>query len=86
MTIRQEAYRKLTLLSDSGIRIVLPMLDEMLHQGMTTGQSETRSSAEEKRLAFEQLLQSREKYPFPTDFNAEEAFEEAMKEKYGNIM
>ena len=85
MTIRQEAYGKLMMLSDAGLRIVLSMVDEMLRQGMTIGYG-SQGDLEEKRVAFQQLLQSREQYPFPSDFDPEKAREEAMREKYEHFM
>ena len=86
MTIRQEIYGKLMLLSDSGLRIILPMVDEMLRQGMTAEGSEQQGDQEQKRAAFQRLLQSREQFPFPADYDPEKAREAAMREKYGRFM
>ena len=65
---------------------MLPMVDEMPRRGMTDTNQESQESAEKKRAAFQRLLQLREQFPFPADYDLEKAREEAMREKYGRFM
>ena len=87
MTLRQEAYEKLTVLPDSGLRIILAVADELIRQGkIKDGHDSDSKSIERKQAALETIFRMRTDAPVPPDFNWQEAREEAMREKYGRFM
>ena len=83
MTLRQEAYEKIAALPDNGIRLVIALADEILKQ--SNPEPVPASDADEKRAAFQNILEYRRQHPFPADFDWEKAREEAVLEKYGRF-
>ena len=83
MTLRQEAYEKMAGLSDNSIRLVIALVEEMRKQ--SAPQSAPDSDADEKRAAFQNIMEYGRQHPFPKDFDWEKAREEAMIEKYGRF-
>ena len=81
MTLRQEAYEKMAGLSDSSLRLVIALVEEMHRQ--SNPEPVPASNANEKRAAFQNILEYRRQHPFPADFDWEKAREEAIMEKYG---
>ena len=87
MTLRQEAYEKLTVLPDSGLRIILAVADELIRQNRTEDRKKSDSKRiQEKQAAVERIIQMREEAPLPSDFDWKSAREAAMREKYGRFM
>lgn len=85
MTLRQEAYAMIdSLPDDDSIQFFIDMI-RRFHA--LTGKAEERSGMEcsfsEKRQAFLHMEELKRKYPFPKDYDYEQARKEAMKEKYG---
>ena len=87
MTLRQEAYEKLTILPDSGLKIVIAVADEIIRQA-NTGNQEGLDSTQlsKKQAAVENIFRLRAESPVPTDFDWKNAREEAIQEKYGNFV
>lgn len=88
MTLQQETAEKVLLLPDKNALIVLAVVNEMLRQNHQANvQPEiSEEELEEKRKAVQHILEMREKYPYPKDFDFDKAREEAMKEKYGRFI
>lgn len=81
MTLRQEAYEKMAGLSDSSLRLVIALVDEMHRQ--SNPEPVPASDADEKRAAFLDAINHRRLHSFPPNFDCEKAREEAIMEKYG---
>ena len=85
MTLRQEAYEKLTVLPESGLRIILAVADEIIRQNQCDSQRDS-NRIKSRQTAVETIFRMRQESPVPPDFDWEKAREEAMLEKYGYFM
>ena len=83
MTLRQEAYEKMAGLSDSSLRLVIALVEEM--RRLSTLQSAPASGVDKKRAAFLDAMDHRRQHPFPKEIDVEKLREEAMTEKYGRF-
>ena len=81
MTIKQETIKKISLLSEKNIYVVLAMVDEMLRQENVIVEKRT----DKKMQAYQEIIDLAKKNPVPKDFDFEHAREEALIEKYGSI-
>ena len=89
MTIHQEAYEKIMRLPEDGIRLILVIADEIARQkgilADTDTEKETDTLLENKKKAFQNMLEMREQSTYPKDFDYKKVMEEAMDEKYNFI-
>lgn len=89
MTIRQEAYEKIMMLPEDGIRLILVMADEIARQhGIFTSTDTAKEKKEllpNKKKAFQNMLKMREQSTYPKDFDYKKVMEEAVNEKYNFI-
>lgn len=89
MTMRQEVYEKIMRLPEDGIKLILVMADEIARQcGVfidTDTEKEKSLLLENKKKAFQDMLEMRERSMYPKDFNYKKVMEEAVNEKYNFI-
>jgi hypothetical protein len=89
MTTRQEVYEKIMRLPEDGIRLILVMADEIARQcGVFTDTDTEKEKSlllENKKKAFQDMLEMRERSMYPKDFNYKKVMEEAVNEKYNFI-
>ena len=85
LTLKQTTLEKVSLLPDSGLRVVLAMVNEMLRQNNKTEADKASKDVQRKEEAFQAILAMRENSPFPADFDYDKAREEALAEKYGRV-
>ena len=79
MTLQQIARDKISMLSDSDLKILLVIADGMLKEKNFVQDRDV----EKKMAAIDDLLKIRKRNPLPADFDFDIAREEALKEKYG---
>lgn len=86
MTIQQEACEKIMRLPEDGIRLILVMADEIARQhGIlidTDTEKEKKALLENKKKAFQSMLEMREQSAYPKDFDYRKVMDEALDEKY----
>lgn len=87
MTLRQEAYAMIdSLPNDDSVRFFIDMIRQFNAVTKKTGQtSALQISLSEKRQAFLNMEELKKKYPFPKDYDYEQARREIMEEKYGSV-
>ncbi len=87
MTLRQEAYAMIdSLPNDDSVRFFIDMIRQFNAVTKKTGQTSARQvSLSEKRQAFLHMEELKKKYPFPKDYDYEQARRETMEEKYGSV-
>lgn len=87
MTLRQEAYAMIdSLPDDDSVRFFIDMIRRFNVVTKKTGEmSEGQNLLSEKRQAFLHMEELKKKYPFPKDYDYEQARREIMEEKYGCI-
>ncbi len=85
MTLRQMTFDKISLLPDSNVRVVLAMVNEMLRQDTINANDNSDDDIERRRAAFRDIVEMREKSPFPADFDYDKARDEALTQKYGRF-
>ena len=83
MTLREKVYQKVSVLSDSDLRIQLVLAEELYRQ-QSNGESGTAPSRN-RRQVLNEMLEKRESSTYPPDFDYRKTFEEAMEEKYGRF-
>lgn len=86
MTIQQEACEKIMRLPKDGIRLILVMADEIARQhGIlidTDTEKEKKALLENKKKAFQNMLEMREQSAYPKDFDYRKVMGEALDKKY----
>lgn len=86
MTIQQEAFEKIMRLPEDGIRLILVMADEIARQHGILIDTDTpkgkNTLMENKKKAFQNMLEMREQSAYPKDFDYRKVMEEALDEKY----
>ncbi len=87
MTLRQEAYAMIdSLPDDDSVKFFIDMIRRFnVVARRTEGISGTKNSFSEKRQAFLHMEELKRKYPFPKDYDYEQARRESMEEKYGCV-
>lgn len=79
MTIQQEVYEKIMRLPEDGIRLILVMADEIARQqGIlfdTDSEKETGALLDNKKKAFQNMLEMREQSMYPKDFDYKKVME-----------
>ena len=83
MTLRQEAYEKISCLPDDSVRLVIALMDEMLRRSDQS--ASLADSRENGSAAFADVMEYRRLRPFPKDIDWENARKEAIAEKYGRF-
>lgn len=85
MILRQEAYAMIdSLPDDDSVKFFIDMIRRFnVVTRRTEVISESQNSFSEKRQAFLHMEELKKKYPFPKDYDYQQARREAMGEKYG---
>ena len=86
MTLQQEAVKKIYMLSDDSLRIIIAVADEAIRQQNVKNTAKNETGIDEttdKKKAFQHILKMREDLHFPKDFDYKKEMEEAIHEKYG---
>ena len=81
--LKEQAYRKIAVLSERNVRLLIALADEMIQQERVDGQADI--SEEERKKIFQEMLKMRSEHKFPVDFDYKKTLEEAIEEKYGRI-
>lgn len=87
MTLRQEAYAMIdSLPDDDSVKFFIDMIRRFNVVTRRTEEiPESKKSFSEKRQAFLHMEELKRMYPFPKDYDYEQARREAMEEKYGRV-
>lgn len=87
MTLRQEAYAMIDALpDDDSIRFFIDIIRRFNIVAKKTERiPETQNQLSEKMQAFLHMEEMKKKYPFPKDYDYEQARRESMEKKYGRI-
>lgn len=87
MTLRQEAYAMIdSLPDDDSVKFFIDMIKRFNVVTRKTEEiPESKKSFSEKRQAFLHMEELKRKYPFPKNYDYEQARREAMEERYGRV-
>ena len=84
MTLRQEAIMKISYISDSDVRYVIALMDEMLRQAKVDIPVVNENSENDSKFdAFQAIMAFRRTHPTPKQIDIEKIKMEAIEKKYG---
>lgn len=83
MTMRQEVTAKIELLPDTGVQLIIALIDEMLRQTQVEIKEEKEEKQESKLDAFNAVMEFRRANPTPKHIDIDKIREEALEKKYG---